>query len=150
MCCGSASAASEEDCLLIALSLQVINMTFEAVKVVVWRRDGDEIVQHLISPNGSFPSGIIGCVGDQWPIPPGRDLCFSVVLGRESKLRMSFCLPEFDKRSVRVRVEVESEKSLLTVAPVLRKGKPIPGNIDAYSLRLNALPEMTTDSYMQT
>ncbi len=149
MCCGSASAACEQDCVLIVLSLQVINMTFEAVKVVVWRRDGDEIVQHLISPNGSFPSGIIGC-GDQWPIPPGRDLCFSVILDRESKSRMSFCLPEFDKRSVRVRVEVESDKSLLTVAPVLRKGKPIPGNIDAYSLRLNTLPEMTTNSNMQT
>lgn len=117
-------------------------MAFESVEINVWRRDGDILLKQLISPNGAFPNEFNGC-GDQWPIPPGRDLCFTVVLDRETMSRKSFCLPEFDKRSVRVRIEVDSENSLLSVAPVLRKGKPIPGNIDAYSLRLNALPDTT-------
>jgi hypothetical protein len=117
-------------------------MAFESIEVKVWRRDGEILLKQLISPNGAFPNEFNNC-GDQWTIPPGRDLCFTVVLNREIMSHKSFCLPEFDKRSVRVRIEVDSEKSLLSVAPVHRKGKPIPGNIDAYSLRLNALPDAT-------
>jgi len=124
------------------LGLQVVNMGFEAITVRVWRRDGDVLIDQEISPNGAFPDEDKRC-GQHWPIPPGRDLCFTVLLGRETSSRKSFCLPEFDKRSVQVRVEVDSEKLLLSVAPVLRKGKPLQGNIDAYSLRLNALPETT-------
>ena len=117
-------------------------MAFEAIIVLVWRRDGDVLVEQEVSPNGAFPDEGNAC-GDQWPIPPGRDLCFTVLLGRETASRQSFCLPEFDKRSVRVRIEVNSEKALLSVAPMLRKGKPIQSNIDAYSLRLNALSDTT-------
>lgn len=117
-------------------------MAFEAINVRVWRRDGEVLIDQEISPNGAFPDAGNHC-GEHWPIPPGRDLCFTVLLGREASSRKSFCLPEFDKRSVRVRIEVDNEKSLLSVAPVLRKGKPLQGNIDAYSLRLNALPETT-------
>ena len=110
-------------------------MAFEDIKVLVWRRDGSVIAQHVIPPNGEFPAD-----GD-WPIPTGRDVCMTVLLSRETGARASFCLPEFDKRSVRLRVGVDSAKSLLSVAPMLRKGKPLQGNVDAYSLRLNALPE---------
>ena len=123
-----------------AMAWQVVNMAFEAIKILVWRRDGSVIVEHEISPNGAFPAEGDGC-GEQWPIPPGRDLCLTVQLGRENESRKSFCLPEFDRRSVRLRVEVDSARSLLSVSPMLRKGKPIAGNVDAYSLRLNALPE---------
>jgi hypothetical protein len=115
-------------------------MAFEGIKLVVWRRDGENIIEHDIPPNGSFPDEGTGCA-ELWPIPQGKDVCFSVMLGREASWRKSFCLPEFDKRSVRVRIEVDNEMSLLSVAPVLRKGKPIAGNVDAFSLRLNALPE---------
>ena len=114
-------------------------MAFEDIRVQVWRRDGPLIAQHDVSPNGEFPAE-----GD-WTIPPGRDVCLTVlVLGEKTSFeasRKSFCLPEFDKRSVRLRVEVDSATSLLSVSPMLRKGKPLPGNVDAYSLRLNALPE---------
>ena len=118
---------------------QVVNMGFEAIRVIVWRRGGETIVEQVVSPNGTFPDESDG--NDQWPIPAGRDLCFSVSLGGEGSRCKSFCLPEFDKRAVRVRVEVDSDHSLPSVAPMLRKGKVIPGNIDALSLKLNALPE---------
>ena len=57
---------------------QVVNMGFEAIRVIVWRRGGDTIVEQVVSPNGTFPDESDG--NDQWPIPAGRDLCFSVSL----------------------------------------------------------------------
>eukprot|EP00293_Proteomonas_sulcata_P009750 CAMPEP_0184299104 /NCGR_PEP_ID=MMETSP1049-20130417/9776_1 /TAXON_ID=77928 /ORGANISM="Proteomonas sulcata, Strain CCMP704" /LENGTH=201 /DNA_ID=CAMNT_0026609439 /DNA_START=147 /DNA_END=752 /DNA_ORIENTATION=+ len=115
--------------------LQIINMSFFVVKLEVWHRDGLVILSNDIPPNGSFPSD-----GTQWNIPPGKDLCFSVEGGAEEKHRSACCLPEFDRRSVRVRVEMDSTSGSITLGPFLKNGKPIAGNIDAYSLRLNTLP----------
>ena len=128
---------------MLSMTLQIVNTGFEAIKVLVWRRTGEVLVEQEIIPNGAFPDESNGC-DEQWMIPSGRDLCFTVVLCREMASRKSFCLPDFDKRSVRVRVEVDSEQGLLSVAPALRKGKPIHGNVDAYSLRLNSIPETSS------
>eukprot|EP00960_Hanusia_phi_P074511 768259-Hanusia_phi.AAC.11 len=116
-------------------------MAFESVFVEVFMRSGETIIKSEIPPNGCFPSGDGNAT---WKIPAGKDVCFAVFLPKDEEYRRTFCLPEFDRRSVRVRVEIEPSKRTIVVSPQMRKGKQIQGNIDAYSLRLNMIQDSTT------
>uniref|UniRef100_A0A7S4PN71 Uncharacterized protein n=2 Tax=Guillardia theta TaxID=55529 RepID=A0A7S4PN71_GUITH len=120
--------------------LQVTNMAFEPVHVEVFKRSGESIIKAEVPPNGCFPSGDVNSI---WRIPAGKDVCFAVFLPSEPEYRRTFCLPEFDRRSVRVRVEIDPTRRTVMVSPQMKKGQQIQGNIDAYSLRLNMIQDST-------
>ena len=72
-----------------ARGLHVTNLGVEKLLLEVWRRgEPGALLAVPIPPNGAFPGPADGATGDAlWPLPPGRDLCFSLGLASDPRSR---------------------------------------------------------------